>query len=124
MEKEILIAPANPLSPSEVEALQEFEVPDELYVVINSLLIQNYTRREARAYLYRKQLFAELEEQGIKEQEVRDNCWLQGAHDSYRQAGWEVSFHRDYSKGVYDTYRNTTINIPPSIEPPVYSSDW
>lgn len=87
--------PVKPIAPSEVIKQKEKSLPDEVILVFNELLAQNFS--DGRAVVQQDAVVKLLEEKGLKRGEIFRNHWLD-VEEIYKKAGWFV----EYDKPAYN----------------------
>jgi hypothetical protein len=85
-----------PVSPSEAAELQTEQIPEEVFIVFNSLIARNL--REGRSTVLRDEVVTELEARGMNREDIFSKHWLD-VEGSYCEAGWDVKYDSPVAYG-------------------------
>jgi hypothetical protein len=80
-----------PLSPAEASEQQVQQIPDEVFVVFNSLIARDLY--DGASTVFQDEVVKALTEQGLRSVDINKNHWLD-VEESYRAVGWKVLYEK------------------------------
>lgn len=90
-----------PITPDEVKAKKETNVPDEVIEAFNELLIKNSSIGVDSITIVQPDVVALMMEKGLNCGDIFTNHWLD-VEDIYRAAGWYVEYDKPGYNECYD----------------------
>ncbi len=101
MEHEPTFERVGPMDPSELLAEKVLIIPNEVFVIFNSLIAENAMRGVARVNQF--DVVGRLEELGFDRKEIYKKKWLD-VEELYRKKGWSVEYDKPGWNETYEPY--------------------
>jgi hypothetical protein len=91
-----------PVKPNEISKIKASNIPKEVILVFNDLIIKNFNGHSARVVQDEAaKLAAEL--LGISTCQLYENNWMD-VESTFEEAGWDVEYDKAHYSDNYDSY--------------------